>query len=206
MVEKIAFQSIGGIEGIYLPSKEEPKYGSLLTDYGIFPAEVSKQVRQKFPRIAGHPIEEEKGKKKLCFLTWVIGTEEPPYYRLDLRSIHEEFAEWVEHNNWFILQGTIAERTPERVLLRMQLNYWQDYSEEKIEASINYISIKNCPNNVRKSQFWKFTASFRDGFLHCKTAERLANATETKKILKSWLTDPIDSSHSEELLKNSQYL
>lgn len=201
MVEKIAFQSVGGVEGIYLPSQDNPKYGSLLTDYGIFPAETSKQVRRTFPRFAGHPISEHKDQKKLLFLTWVIGTEEPPYYKLDLRSIHREFSEWIERDNWFTLQGIIAERTSERVLLRMQYNYWQNYSEEKIRASVNYIPIKNCPSNIRKSQFWKFTASFCDGFLNCQTAQRLANATETKKILKSWRTDPIDSSHSEELLK-----
>ena len=200
MVEKIAFQSIGGVEGLYLPSQENPKYGSLLTDYGIFSAETSKQVRRTFPRFAGHPISESKGSTKLKFLTWVIGTKEPPYYRLDLRSVHLEFPEWVKHDNWIYLQGIIAERTPEIVSLRMQLNYWQNYSEEQILASINYLQIKNCPSNVRKSQFWKFTASFRDGFLNCQTAERLADATETKKILKSWTTDPITSSHYEELL------
>ncbi|MGL5831660.1 MAG: hypothetical protein ACRC1Z_00310 [Waterburya sp.] len=43
MVEKIAFQSIGGVEGIYLSSCENPEHGTLLTDYGIFPAEVSKR-------------------------------------------------------------------------------------------------------------------------------------------------------------------
>ena len=36
MVEKIAFQSIGGVEGIYLPSQDNLKYGTLLTDYGVF--------------------------------------------------------------------------------------------------------------------------------------------------------------------------
>ena len=49
MVDKIAFQSIGGVEGIYLPSQENPKVGTLLTDYGIFPAEVSKRIIKKFP-------------------------------------------------------------------------------------------------------------------------------------------------------------
>lgn len=201
MVEKIAFHSIGGVEGLYLPSKSNPKYGSLLTDYGIFPAETSKQVRQKFPKIAGHPIESEKGDQRFRFMTWVIGTEEPPYYRFDLRLIRLDFPDWIKHDNWFYLQGIIAERTSERVLLRMQQNYWQSYSEAKIQASINYLHIKNCPSNVRKSQFWNFTASFRDGFLHCLTADRLADATETKKILKSWQTEPIDFSQREELLK-----
>ena len=201
MVEKIAFQCIGGVEGLYLPSKEEPKYGSLLTDYGIFPAEVSQQIRRTSPKIVGFSIGEEKSDQKLKFLTWVIGTEKTPYYKLDLRSIHLDFPEWVKHDNWFTLQGIIAERTPDRVLLRMQLNYWQNYSEEKIRASVNYIQILNCPSQCRKSQFWKFTACFRDGFLYCQTARRLASATETKKILKSWLTNPIHSSYSEELLK-----
>ncbi len=200
MVEKIAFQSLGGVEGLYLPSKENPKYGSLLTDYGIFPAETSEQARRKFPKIAGYPMSESKGETKLKFLTWVIGTKEPPYYSLDLRSVHLEFPEWVKHDNWIYLQGIIASRTPETVTLRMQLNYWQNYSEEQILASINYLPIKNCPSNVRSSQFWKFTASFRDGFLSCQTAERLADAKETKKILKSWAVDPITSSHYEELL------
>ena len=201
MVEKIAFQSIGGVEGLYLPSKSHPKYGSLLTDYGIFPAETSEQTRRKFPKIAGYPMSESKGETKLKFLTWVIGTQEPPYYRFDLRSVHLQFPEWIEKDNWFYLQGIIAERTPEKVSLRMQLNYWENYSEDKIQASINYLQIKNCPSNVRKSQFWGFTTSFQDGFLHCQTAKRLATATETQKILKSWRTDPIDSSHYEETMK-----
>ena len=202
MVEKIAFQSIGGVEGIYLPSIENPKYGSLLTDNGIFPVEVSKKVIRKFPKITGHSIEKESQKKQR-FLTWIMGTEESPYYRFDLRLIYLEFPEWVKQDNWFTLQGIIAERQGEKVLLRMQQNYWQNYSEEQVQASINYLQIFNCPKNIRQFQFWKFTASFRDGFLHCQTAERLANATETKKVLKSWKTDPVHSSHSEELLKKS---
>ena len=127
MVEKIAFQSIGGIEGIYLPSADNPKYGSLLTNYGILPAETSKQVRRTYSRFVGYPIAEEKGETKLKFLAWIIGTEKPPYYKFDLRSIHVRFPEWIKHNNWFALQGTIAERQGEKILLRMQKNYWQKY-------------------------------------------------------------------------------
>jgi hypothetical protein len=83
----------------------------------------------------------------------------------------------------------------------MQRNYWQNYTEEAIASSINYLKIKNCPSNVRASQFWKFAVCFRDGFLYCLTAERLADAPMAKKILESWQTDPIDYSKSEELLK-----
>ena len=54
-------------------------------------------------------------------------------------------------------------------------------------------------NEINK--FWKFAVCFREGFLHCLTGEKLADAPTTKKILKSWKTDPIDSSKSEELLK-----
>ena len=201
MVDKIAFQSIGGVEGIYLPSQENPKYGTLLSDYGIFPAETSKQVRRTFPRFAGHPISEPKNEKRLRFLTWVIGIEEPPYYYLDLRSIHNKFPEWIEGDNWFYLQGIIHERTSEIVSLRMQRNYWQNYKQEAIASSINYLKIKNCPSNVRASQFCKFTVCFRDDFLHCLTSERLADAPTTKKILKSWQTDPLHASQYEELLK-----
>lgn len=201
MVDKIAFQCIGGVEGIYLPSSENSKYGTLLTDYGIFPAETSKQVRRTFPRFAGHPISEPKNEKRLRFLTWVKGIEESPFYSLDLRSIHDQFPYWIEGQNWFYLQGIINERTSETVSLRMQRNYWQNYTKEAIASSINYLKIKNCPSNVRASQFWKFTVSFHEGFLHCLTGERLADAPTTKKILRSWQTDPIDSSKSEELLK-----
>ena len=200
MVDKIAFQSIGGVEGIYLPSKENPKYGSLLTDYGIFPAETSKQVRKMFPRFASHSISEPKGEKRLRFLTWVIGTKEPPYYKLDLRSIHLYFPEWIKCDNWFYLQGIIAERTPERVLLRMQQNLWKEITPERVEKSINHLQIKDCPSNVRSSQFWLFTASFDNGFLSCQGSERLADASSTKKILKSWQTDPVSTSEYEELL------
>ncbi|MGB5635330.1 MAG: hypothetical protein WBM44_12775 [Waterburya sp.] len=201
MVDKIAFQSIGGVEGIYLPSQENPKYGTLLTDYGIFPAETSKQVRRTFPRFAGHPISEPKNETRLRFLAWLKGQLEPPYYSLELRLLREQFPEWVKGDNWFYFQGIIAERTSERVLVRMQRNHWKGITDEQVEASVNYLPIKDCPSNVKKSQFWKFTASFSGGFLHCQTAERLADASSTKKILKSWQTDPIDSSHYEELLK-----
>ena len=202
MVDKIAFQSIGGIEGVYLPSQKNPEYGTILTDYGIIPAEVSKRIIKKFPKITGHPITESSGKTRLKYLAWVIGIEKTPYYRLDLRSIHDQFPEWIEGENWFYLQGIVAERTPDLVSLKMQRNYWQSYTAEEIETSINYLKIKNCPSNVRKSQFWKFAVSFKDGFLHCLTAERLADASTTKKIIKSWKTDPLHGSKYEELLKD----
>ena len=201
MVDKIAFQCIGGIEGIYLPSQENPKYGTLLTDHGMFPTETSKQVRRTFPRFAGHKISEPSSQKRLKFITWIKGHQEGPLYSLDLRSIHHNFPYWIEGENWFYLQGLIHDRSADIVSLRMQRNYWQNYTEEAIASSINYLKIKNCPSNVRKSQFWKFGVCFREGFLHCLTGEKLADAPTTKKILKSWKTDPIDSSKSEELLK-----
>lgn len=203
MVDKIAFQSIGGVEGIYLPSKENPEYGTLLTDYGIFPAEVSKQIMRKFPKFTGHSISEPENKTRLKYLTWLIGSEEAPYYRLDLRSIKDEFPEWIKSDNWFYLQGIVKERNSERVSLRMQRNYWQNYHPDAIANSINYLQIKNCPTNVRSSQFWKFTASFSEGFLHCLTGEKLADARTTKKILESWQTDPLHGSKYEELLKRT---
>lgn len=201
MVEKIAFQCIGGIEGIYLPSQENLKYGTLLTDHGIFPTETSKQVRRTFARFAGHKISETDNQTRLKFVTWVKGIDRNPFYSLDLRSIQNEFAYWIEGENWFYIQGVIAERSSETVSLRMQRNYWQNCTEEDIAASVHYLKIRNCPSNVRRSQFWKFTASFRDGFLHCLSGEKLADATTTKKILKSWQTDPLHISQYEELLK-----
>ncbi|MEO0012172.1 MAG: hypothetical protein RLZZ535_561 [Cyanobacteriota bacterium] len=200
MVDKIAFQSIGGVEGVYLPSSENSQYGTLLTDYGLFSAETSKQVRRTYPRFTGSSISEFRNEIRLKFVAWVIGTEESPFYSLDLRLLYEEFPEWIEGGNWFYLQGIVAERTPEIVSLRMQRNYWQNYTEETIANSINYLKIKNCPSNVRASQFWKFTVCFREGFLHCLTGERLADAPTTKKILKSWQTEPLHSSYSKELL------
>lgn len=201
MVDKIAFQCIGGIEGVYLPSKEDPKYGNLLTEHGIFPTETSKKVRKAFPRFTGHQISETDNQTRLKFITWLKGIDETPFYSLDLRLIQNDFPYWIEGENWFYLQGLIQERTSELVSLRMQRNYWQNYTEEMIADSINYIKIKNCPSNVRKSQFWKFTVCFRDGFLHCLSGERLADAADTKKVIKLWQTDPIHSSRSEELLK-----
>lgn len=201
MVEKIAFQCIGGVEGMYLPSQENPKYGTLLTNHGIFPAETSKQVRRTFPRFTDHKISEADNQTQLKFITWIKGHQESPLYSLDLRSIHNNFPYWIEGDNWFYLQGIVEYRTSSEVTLRMQRNYWQNYTEEAISSSINYLKIKNCPSNARKSQFWKFTVCFREGFLHCLTSERLADARMTKKILESWKNDPIDSSKSEELLK-----
>lgn len=200
MVDKIAFQSIGGVEGIYLPSSENPEYGSLLTNYGVFPAEVSKRIIKKFPKFTGHPISEASGGTRLKFIAWLIGSEKDPYYRFDLRSIHDEFPDWIEGDNWFYLQGIVKERTSEMVSLRMQRNYWQNYRPDTIATSINYLQIKNCPSNVRASQFWKFTVSFREGFLHCQTAERLADARTTKIVLKSWQNEPLHASKGKDLL------
>lgn len=202
MVDKIAFQSIGGIEGVYLPSQENPEYGTILTDYGIFPAEVSKRIIKKFPKITDHPISEANNGTRFKYLAWLMGIESAPFYRLDLRSIHHKFPEWIKGDNWFYLQGIVAERTPDLVSLKMQRNYWQNYTEEEIEASINYLKIKNSPSNVRKSQFWKFTVGLTDGFLKCLTAERLADANTTKKIIKSWQTDPLHGSKYKELLND----
>ena len=201
MVDKIAFQCIGGIEGVYLPSQEDPKYGTLLTDYGVFPTETSNQVRKTFPRFTGHQISETDNQGRLKFIAWIKGIEERPFYSLDLRFIREEFPEWLEGENWFYLQGIVHKRTKEIVHLKMQRNYWQNFTEEDIAASIHYLKIKNCPSNVRTSQFWKFAVSFKEGFLHCLSSERLADAPTTKKILKSWQTDPLHISRYEELLK-----
>ncbi|MEL6578583.1 MAG: hypothetical protein AAFQ14_02435 [Cyanobacteria bacterium J06621_12] len=201
MVEKIAFQCIGGIEGIYLPSQENPKYGTILSDHGIFPAETSKRVRKTFPRFIDSEIPEAESQTRLKFLTWIKGIEESPFYSVDLRFIREEFPEWLEGENWFYLQGIVHERTKEIVHLRMQRNYWQNCTEEEIAASVHYLKIKNCPSNLRKSQFWKLAVSFKEGFLHCLTGEKLADAATTKKILKSWKTDPLHITQYEELLK-----
>ena len=202
MVEKIAFQSIGGVEGIYLPSNDDSEYGTLLTNYGVFPAEVSKRIIKKFPKVTGHKISEAKSQKRLKYLAWLIGTESEPFYRLDLRSIHDEFPEWIKKDNWFYLQGIIQERTPDLVSLKMQRNNWKSYTEEEILSSINYLKIKNCPSKVRKSQFWKFAVNFQDGFLSCLTGERLADAATTRKIIKSWQNEPLHGSKYEELLKD----
>lgn len=200
MVEKIAFQSIGGVEGVYLSSSENPEYGTLLTEYGIFPAEVSKRIIKKFPKFTGHPISDTPNDIRLKYTAWLIGSIKEPYYRLDLRSIHEQFPEWIEGDNWFYLQGIIHERTSKIVSLKIQRNYWLNYQEEAISASINFLKIKNCPSNVRASQFWKFTVCFRDGCLHCLAGEKLADAPTTRKILKSWQTDPLHPSKSKDLL------
>lgn len=200
MVDKIAFQSIGGVEGIYLPSSENYKQGSILTDYGIFSTQTSEQVRRTFPRFAGHHISESGGETRLKYLAWVIGTIEPPYYSFDLRSIHNEFPEWIRRDNWFYIQGIINERTPEQVVVRMQQNPWKELSSKQVEQSINYLRIKNCPSNVRTSQFWHFKVSFDNGFLSCRESKRLANAGETKKVLKSWQTDPVSTCEYKEIL------
>lgn len=205
MVDKIAFQSIGGIEGIYLPSAENSQYGSLLTDYGILPAEVSKQVKRRYRKFAGHPVDEEKGTTKLKFIAWLIGTENAPHYKLILRSVHFDFPEWIENNNLFNIQGIIKGHSPEQTILRMQHNPWENYSAEIIQSSINYIPIKNCPKGIKKSQFWQFTTNFCDGALHCISATRLADAKETNKALKAWQTDPIPSSRREELLNKINF-
>ena len=200
MVDKIAFQSIGGVEGIYLPSKESPEYGTLLTDYGIFPAEVSKRVRLTIFKKANNNSDKPLIKKRLKFLAWLRGSNEPPYYNLDLRSIHDTWSDWIKEDNRFHLQGVIAERTPERVLLRIQRNYWQGITPTEIEQSIFHLEIKNCPPKVRASQFWYFRASIIDGMLHCNESQQLANAKDTKKILKSWATEPVEFSRYKEIL------
>ncbi len=201
MPYKIAFQSIGGVEGIYLPSKNNPHHGTLLTEFGMFPADTSKQVRRTFPRFAGHGFADPDHQTRLKFLAWLRGNKNPPFYSFDLRSIHHQFPQWIAGDNWFYLQGIIYERTSDIVSVKMQRNYWQDYKKEVIAASVNYIKIKDCPPHVRRSQFWKFTVCFRDNFLHCLTGEKLADAPTTKKIIKSWQSNPLPASQYKTALK-----
>ena len=184
--KKIGFQSTGGVEGLYLPSEQDLTEGTLLTDHGMLPATISPQIVKGFQR--SKPFDKKYTfllKKRSLYVCWLLGEEKPPYYSLNLRTLRKEFPHWIPHSNWFYLQGVIAARSREEVLLKIQRNRYSDVTEEDIQASVSYLKIRNCPGNVRPSQFWQFTATFEEGFLKCQTGERLADARKTKILLKS---------------------
>ena len=176
------FRSVGLLEGVYLPSSEDLAQGTLMTDLGLFPATLEPQIIKPFKRYKPSIA------KKWFFICWVHGISEPPYYRLTMRQKRgqRDFPPNIPHPNWFISQGLVTECTPEKVILKVQLNPKPERPErtvEEIEASVNYLEIRGCPSKVEKSQFWRFITVFKDGFLHCQTAELLADAETNKKLL-----------------------
>ena len=85
------------------------------------------------------------------------------------------------------LKGIVTDRTPERIMFRVQKNARPNVTQEEIKNSINYLEIRGCPGKVRNSQFWLLRTSLKDGFLHYESGELIANAKEAKKYLKQQL-------------------
>ena len=180
--QPIFFRSSGLIRGTYLPSENDLAQGILMTEQGLFPASLTRRILNfltKYP-------EQKTIENQHYFICFVCGLSEAPYYRLYLIGITSEtkFPKLFPENNTFLSQGIITERSSEIVTIRVQKNILPRRTKQEIEDSINYLKIKNCPGKVRTSQFWSFRSRLQEGFLHCQSAELLANAKVAKSYLK----------------------
>ena len=196
MGEELYFRSTGLIKGTYLPSSEDVAIGSIITEQGIFPAELDECTVKFFNRCA----EKQKRKKQSGrpaiakehnFICWVYGLDKLPYYKFRLvgrigakkRAVETEFSKLLPEDNFFITKGVIIEKNKGEVIQRIQKNYHADRTNQEIAESANDLKIVDCPGKVRNSQFWEFKSSFSDGLLHCQSAKLLAYAKEAKKLL-----------------------
>ena len=178
----IFFRSTGLIYGLYLPSDDDKTQGILMTDVGLFPATINQNIRRFFKKHS----KKKTLRVKHHFICWVRGIPDPPHYQLTLtsRTGKNNLPDIFPENNSFISQGIVTERSRERVILKVQMNARPSRTPEEIEQSINYLEIRDCPGKVRTSQFWQFRTTFKEGFLHCRGSELLANAKVTKQFLK----------------------
>ena len=181
----IFYRSSGIIKGVYLPSEEKFYKGVLITDEGIFPASLARNIVRFFkhrkPRKTRQTL-----KREHLFVCWVYGIDQPPFYEMRLigrKGLNAKLPSLLPEDNTFITQGIVTEKTSEKVILRVQRNPDPERTKEKIERSINFIEIRDCPGKVRRSQFWLFRSTMKDGYLHCTEAEILALAKTAKKYI-----------------------
>ncbi len=180
--QPIFYRSSGLILGTYLPSEDDLSQGILMTEQGLFPTIATENIL-KF--LTKNP-QKKTIKRKHHFICYVRGLPEAPYYQLYLinRAGKNNLPELFSENNTFLSQGIVTSRSRERVILRVQKNPIPSRTSQEIQDSINYLEIKNCPGQVRTSQFWSFRSHLQDGFLHCQSGELLANAKVAKSYLK----------------------
>lgn len=181
----IFYRSSGIIKGVYLPSEKRFYKGVLITDEGIFPASLARNIVRFFkrgkPRDVRHTL-----KSQHLFVCWVYGIDKPPFYEMRLigrKGLNAKLPNLLPEDNTFITQGIVAEKTSEKVILRVQRNPDPERTKEKIERSVTFIEIRDCPGKVRRSQFWFFRSTMKDGYLHCTEAEILALAKTAKKYI-----------------------
>lgn len=184
----IFYRSIGLIEGLYLPSEDDSAQGILMTDEGLFPTTVSERLLKFLTKEPKKKRAKKPFEVKHQFTCWVSGTPEAPYYQFHLigrKGITvKKFPKLLPHNNIFVSQGVVKERSREKIILRIQQNLKTERTKEEIINSINYLEIRDCPGKVRTSQFWLFRSRLIAGFLHCKSAELIAPAKIAKTYLK----------------------
>ncbi len=179
----IFYRSSGLIVGTYLPSEDDLSHGILITEQGLFPATVNEQILRFLTR---NP-KKKTIKRKHPFICFVAGLTEPPYYQFYLigRKGKRTKNKLFRRPNRFLTQGIVTQRSPEKVILRVQKNPTPERTSQEIEESINYVEIRGCPGLVRSSQFWLLRSNLKeDGFLHYHSGELLAKAKVAKSYLK----------------------
>lgn len=195
MSQELYFRSVGLIRGTYLPSNEDMYQGTLLTEQGIFPAELKQSVINFFNRdTARRKRRKKSGKPAIAkennFICWIAGINSSPYYRFQLigwngKNLNNEINNLLPEPNTFITRGIVIKRDRSEVIQRIQKNPKPERTKEEIANFKCELKILDCPGKVRKNQFWLFKSSLIDGFLHCQSAEFLAYAKEAKKLLVS---------------------
>ncbi len=181
--QPIFYRSSGLILGTYLPSEDDLSHGVLITEQGLFPATVNEQILRFLTR---NP-KKKTIKRKHPFICFVAGLPEPPYYQFYLigRKGKRTKNKLFRRPNRFLTQGIVTQRSPEKVILRVQKNLTPERTSQEIEESINYVEIRGCPGLVRSSQFWLLRSNLKeDGFLHYHSGELLAKAKLAKSYLK----------------------
>ena len=171
------FQSIGALTGQYFPSEDDLAVGTLMSELGIFPANLRPSV-QNF--IENCPWVLTRSVRYLC---WLKQIDTEPYYLLTLMKCPKKYPDWVQGSGWFNLQGLIEEVRVKEIVLLVQRNYKSRPTEEQLANSRTYIRIYNCPKGLRKGQFWRIEVMLFEGKLNHLNSHRIADARETKKVL-----------------------
>ncbi len=176
-ISKLYFQNVGGLTGKYLPSAEDETVGTLITSHGLFPVHLNLSIQNFFETFPWAK------KKPFQYLCWLKPLNTEPYYTFRLTKAVKYYPDWLKESGWFKLQGVIESVAGKQIVIRTQQNYRPNRTEEEVEQSITHVTIYNCPQTIRKGQFWQIQVKLEDGQLNHLTSYRIADARQTKKLL-----------------------
>lgn len=171
------FQSIGALTGQYFPSEDDLAVGTLMSELGIFPANLRPSV-QNF--IENCPWVLTRSVRYLC---WLKQIDTEPYYLLTLMKCPKKYPDWVQGSGWFNLQGLIEEVRVKEIVLLVQRNYKSRPTEEQLANSRTYIRFTIVRKGSGKGNF--------GGLRSCYSRENLIISTVIallmlEKLRKCW--------------------